>query len=233
MGVVEPFQFSATACARMSFDAIAPHYRWIEAVTAGNLLQRCRTAFIHELNGAGNILLIGEGRGRFLAELLTTNPNASITCVDSSRRMLNLTRASLQRSGRSCDRVQFENADLLRWNGSEKLYDAVASHFFLDCFRPEQLERIVATVAACSAAGARWLLSDFCVPDSGWQRVRSRLILAALYEFFRLFTQLPASRLTSPDCCLRRAGFRLQARRYFNFGLLHSDVWQNEEAGRV
>lgn len=30
----------------MSFDRIAPHYRWLEAILAGNVLQRARTAWL-------------------------------------------------------------------------------------------------------------------------------------------------------------------------------------------
>ena len=44
----------------MSFDLLAPHYRWMEFILAGEKLQRCRTAFLDELPAARNILLVGE-----------------------------------------------------------------------------------------------------------------------------------------------------------------------------
>jgi len=37
----------------MSFDALAPHYRWMERVFAGNLMQRHRT-IISALPGSGS-----------------------------------------------------------------------------------------------------------------------------------------------------------------------------------
>lgn len=263
MGVVESRHPTATAHVRMSFDAIAPHYRWLEFVTAGNLLQRCRTAFLHEFKDAQNILLLGEGRGRFLAELLSINSSARITCLDASSRMLELTRSSLQQRKLPKDRVRFVHADALSAECSaavpaaridsrqdqsslasfsttgtsavsvEKQYDAVASHFFLDCFQPTQLCQLIAMVDAFTAPGARWFISDFCVPEHGWQRTRARFILAALYGFFRAVTKLPTSRLTSPDVYLRQAGFQLQQRRHFNRGLLHSDVWVKGKMGLV
>jgi hypothetical protein len=247
----------------MSFDAIAPHYRWLERVTAGSLLQRCRTQFIHEIKGAQSVLLLGEGRGRFLTELVRINPDAQITCVDASARMLELTRVELLKRGfphrprpsSSCsssavrfedehegrgrisgfthppaNRVRFVQANILSdsWDKGRDRYDAVASHFFLDCFRPDQIEDICSMVAARTVSGAPWLLSDFCVPGKGWRRMRARWILWMLYRIFRVMTRLPATRLTPPDRCLQSSGFGLRERRYFSHALLHSDLWAKE-----
>lgn len=229
----------------MSFDAIAPHYRWLERITAGSLLQRCRVAHIAELKEARNILLLGEGRGRFLTQLLRINSEAQITCVDASQRMLELTRADLHHRSRpsssavttedegreravtSASRVRFLHADILdgNWKSESAQYDAVASHFFLDCFQPDQLAHICSRIAANTVAGARWLISDFCVPDRGWQRLRARKILSGLYVCFRRVTRIPAQRLTPPDTHLTAAGFALKQRQHFNHGLLHSDIW--------
>jgi ubiquinone/menaquinone biosynthesis C-methylase UbiE len=213
----------------MSFDAIAPHYRWLEYVTSGSLLQRCRTAFLRELADARDILLLGEGRGRFLVELMRLNPHARITCLDASARMLELTRVTLKQQGLSERWVRWIHADVTAVTAgtrlSEQPFDAVASHFFLDCFRPEQLQQTVALVRPRTLPGARWLISDFYVPDHGWQRLRARLILGCLYAFFRIATYLPARRLFPPDLYLEQAGFGLEQRRWFSFGLLHSDVW--------
>lgn len=240
----------------MSFDAIAPYYRWLERVTAGPLLQRCRTEFLHELKDARNILLLGEGRGRFLMELLRQNPEAHITCVDASARMLELTRSELVKRGlldrsrpsSSCsavgcedekrgrisrftepltDQLRFTHADVFNedWGCGSERYDAIASHFFLDCFPPHQLARICETIAAGTSPGAPWLISDFRLPDRGWRRLRARWILWGMYRFFRIMTALPASRLTDPDPLLKSAGFRLRTRAHFNHGLLHSDIW--------
>jgi len=218
----------------MSFDAIEPHYRWLEWITAGSLLQRCRPAFIEELAGARHVLLLGEGRGRFLIELMRLNSAARITCVDASERMLEAMRHAVRDQRLPESRVRFVHADVLSSEAGAlpamaprvPPYDAVVSHFFLDCFRPEQLGKVVASVGGCTTPGARWLLSDFRVPESGWRRIRARIILAGLYAFFRVTTRLPARKLTQPDLLMRGAGFELKQRRFFNFGLLHSDVWQ-------
>ena len=50
----------------MSFDVLAPHYRWMELVCAGEKLQGCRTAQLAHVLAARHILILGEGNGRFL-----------------------------------------------------------------------------------------------------------------------------------------------------------------------
>ena len=84
----------------MSFDVLAPYYRWMEFVLAGNKLQRCRTAFLSQVTRRKSVLILGEGNGRFLLECRCILHEAQITCVDASFRMLTLARKRLQ-DGRS------------------------------------------------------------------------------------------------------------------------------------
>ncbi|MEO8680662.1 MAG: class I SAM-dependent methyltransferase, partial [Vicinamibacterales bacterium] len=94
------------------FDRLAPHYRWMEAVAAGPLLQRSRTVFLEDCDRARRILVLGVGRGRFVAALRERNPAAHITAVDASARMLELARADL--AGRGGE-VTFVHSDILSW----------------------------------------------------------------------------------------------------------------------
>ena len=210
----------------MSFDTLAPFYRSMEFVSAGGLLQRCRTSFLDEVADCQRALLLGEGPGRFLVELLRKHPQVEVTCVESSARMIQEASRMVKRIGLSDKRVRFVQSDALTWVAPEGAFDLVVTHFFLDCFRRDELEMLVPKVAASSTAEARWLLADFREPNRGWQKWRARGMLALLYLFFRFATGLSATRLTPPDNLLRAAGFRLAGRRIGNFGLVHSDLWQ-------
>jgi len=209
----------------VTFDGVAPHYAWLEPVLAANLLQQCRLAFLGEVRDARRVLLLGEGPGRFLVPVLRETPGAHVTVVDSSRRMVDLARHRLRRHGLATARVTFLHQDACTWAGADTAFDLVASHFFLDCFRPDQLATLVPRVAAVTRPGGRWLLADFREPRRGWRRARARGVLALAYLFFGLITGLPARRLTDPDPYLQAAGFSLRHRVIRNFGLLHSDVW--------
>lgn len=210
----------------MSFDTLAPYYRGMEWVTAGEKLQRCRTAFLNGVREANNILILGEGNGRFLAECRKKFPDAKITSVDASARMLALSRRRLAGQGDSCKSIDFVCADALAWTPPEKSFDLIVTHFFLDCFRPEQVEMLVAKLTQAALPRTHWLLADFQSTGVGLGRYRSRLILWGLYRFFRVVTRLPAKELTPPGPFLERNGFTLRQRQVREWGLLHSDWWQ-------
>jgi ubiquinone/menaquinone biosynthesis C-methylase UbiE len=213
----------------MSFDLLAPHYRWLERILAGDKLQRCRTAFLNDVPAPRAVLLLGEGNGRCLEELLRVWPTAQFTCLDASARMLNCARVRLSAKGLDLAAVNFIHADVLEWTPPSGHFDLLVTNFFLDCFRPDQLAALVPRLAQSAKPDARWLLADFCEPPAGLVKWRARLILRSMYVFFRLATRLPATRLTTPDSFLRQGGFALRQRRTFEWGLLHSDLWERLE----
>jgi ubiquinone/menaquinone biosynthesis C-methylase UbiE len=221
----------------MSFDWLAPHYRWMEWVTAGGKLQRCRTAYLADVPPPREVLILGEGNGRFLEALLTLHPDARCVCVDASMRMLATAearvRAHWQKAGRGSGGVEFVHADALAWHPPAGRFDWIVTHFFLDCFQPEQLRELVPRFAGAAAPEASWLLADFFEPVGGFAKWRARAILRLMYFFFRATTHLPAHGLTSPDGYLQTRGFQLRSRRVYDWGLLHSDWWQRRQEAVV
>ena len=208
-----------------NFDGLAPHYGWMEALGAGGLLQRCRTAHLEAIPPPDRVLVCGEGNGRFLAELLRGFPDVEVTVLDASARMLELTRRRLSSAGISHGRVCFVHEDARHWVAPAGCFDLIVTHFFLDCFSAEELRRLVPKIARAASPRAQWLLADFQVAPAGFARLRSRVILALRYAFFRQTTGLSAREITAPDGFLEAAGFRLKDRRVFSLGLLHSDWW--------
>jgi ubiquinone/menaquinone biosynthesis C-methylase UbiE len=210
----------------MSFDRLAPHYRWMEFVLAGEKLQRCRTAFLPEVADARDILILGEGNGRFLIECRKVLPKARITCIDESGRMLQLARLRLNRSRLGTQEINFVNTDALSWAPAQRSFDLIVTHFFLDCFRADQLKRLLSVLVQACRPHAGWLLADFQIPDRGVSRPRAQVIHWLMYSFFRITTRLSARKLTPPDSFLTANGFALQKRKISDWGLLHSDLWE-------
>jgi SAM-dependent methyltransferase len=210
----------------MSFDTLATHYRWMEFVLAGERLQRCRTAFLRQAARKKRVLILGEGNGRFLAECRRALGSAEIVCVDASARMLALARERVARLGLSAGEIEFVHADALAWRPPENAFDLIVTHFFLDCFPAEQVERLVGALATAAEREATWLLADFGVPAGGLRRWRAVMIHRLMYLFFRAATGLSARRLTEPDGFLERHDFRLCERKESEWGLLHSDRWE-------
>ncbi len=218
----------------MSFDRLAAHYGWMESLLAGRKLQRCRTEFVNRIGSPREALLLGEGNGRFLAAWLATHPRSRVTIVDASAAMLARARTRLTKMGIDFSGVTFIHADVLRWSPPSRRFDLIVSHFFLDCFQREQIDRIVEHVAASATTDAQWLHADFREPASGLARKRAQWILRGMYSFFRHFTGLSGSRITPPENFFPARGFCLQARVLSDWGLLHTDWWKRDPlpAGR-
>ncbi|ACB74284.1 class I SAM-dependent methyltransferase [Opitutus terrae] len=220
----------------MSFDRLAPHYTWMERVLAGRRLQRTRTAWLDELAarcrdrqpGAARWLIAGVGHGHFLQACANRFPAAEIASVDASAGMLARARARALPTVPNPDRLEFVHAALPNWQPPAGAFDVIVTHFFLDCFPPRELVQVVAGLARAARPRAYWVLSDFTVPAQGWGRQRARVIHWMMYAFFRRVTQVRARRVTVPDPLLRAHGFSLAGRRTFEWGLLHSDLWERK-----
>lgn len=207
------------------FDLLAPHYRWMEAVSFGRLLHRCRVALLGRMTDARRALVLGDGDGRFLRDLLAVNPRVTVDAIDGSRAMTAEAerRAEMVPGGRP--RVRFRTADARTVSLPAAEYDLVVTHFFLDCFPHSQLGSLVERVAAACAPGGRWMAADFRLPARGAARAAGGVALFGLYAFFRLVTGLPAGRLVDPDPLIRRCGFAPEAETRLLGGFLSCRSW--------
>jgi SAM-dependent methyltransferase len=212
----------------MSFDSLAPHYAWMEFFLAGEKLQRCRTAFLSEARTAQNVLILGEGNGRFLVECRRSLASARITCVDASAPMLNLAQKRVERLGLNQGKLEFVQADALSWTPPEAQFDLIVTHFFLDCFCAPQLASLIEKLSQAATLRATWLLADFQIPAAGFRRHRAKVIHFLMYSFFRLAARLPARSLTPADDFLGMHGFVLRKRIVTEWGLLHTDYWKRD-----
>lgn len=195
----------------MSFDALAPVYRGLETLVFGNALQRARTEFLPELASCRNVLVVGEGNGRFVHSLAVTNPHIRITCVEQSAEMIRLARCKAD--------VEFvhskiENARL------ERSYDVIVTNFFLDCFTESELPQIVQKLAADAQSSAIWLVAEFTPAKRG------KLLVWLMYRFFRVTTRISASRLPNYAPLLEQHGFRCEQRRFFYAGIVSAELWR-------
>jgi ubiquinone/menaquinone biosynthesis C-methylase UbiE len=213
----------------INFDPIARPYRWLEYMTFGPSLERCRSAQLVRLAGAQHALFFGDGDGRFLARLLAANTTLSADVVDSSRSMLGILDRRIQRSGpQARRRISLHHADALHWNPSGS-YDLVVSHFFLDCFFPHQLEQLFDRVLPHLRPGAQWVISEFAIPRNPFAAYLAGGLIGLLYRAFGLLTGLPVRTLPDYAALLLGRGFVLIRDRRYLAGLLCSQLWSLEE----
>lgn len=209
---------------RTHFDHLARPYRWLEYLTFGPLLARCRFHRVPELGHARHALVLGDGDGRFLARLLAANPGLRADVVDQSPAMLRLLQARAEALG-AAHRIRIYEADALAFRPAETaVYDLVITHFFLDCFNTEQVCGLARNIRPHLAPGAVWIISEFSIPQ-GLAAVPARILVRSLYFAFRMLTGLRTRALPRHDVALTQIGLRLQGRHCFLFGLLASERW--------
>jgi|GEM_PF-250376 len=224
-----PFQQTPTEPIQPNFNRIASPYRYLEYLTLGRILERCRDHFLPKLFDCQQALILGDGDGRFLAKLYTANPTLHATAVDISAAMLNLLR-------RRCEAAAFNAKILLLTCNSSALEhtpssqtDLVVAHFFFDCLTQSDLDALIDRVAKHVRPNALWLISDFRIPG-GPIRLPARLIIRALYLAFRILTGLRTTRLPDHATPLSRAGLIRIDHHHSMAGMLATELWQRPPA---
>jgi SAM-dependent methyltransferase len=213
-----------------NFDRIARPYRWLEYLSFGPMLERCRFHQIPQLASAHRALVLGDGDGRFLARLLAANPHLYADVIDQSPAMLRLLESRAAAIGARA-RISLHRIDALNFQPTG-IYDLVITHFFLDCLTTEQVQTLASRMRPHLAPNARWIVSEFAIP-SGHAALPAKFIVAALYAAFRILTGLRTRALPDYASALALADFTLAHRKRFLCGLLVSDLWQPQPSATL
>ena len=204
-----------------TFDRLARPYRWLEYAMFGRGLLRCRFDLLPWLADARRVLTVGEGDGRFVAELARQFPEIKVDCVEASGAMISRARERLPANAK----VRFHQADALEWGFSKGKYDAVGTCFFLDCFSPETLAVLMPRLAASVRPEGQWLVAEFGQPSCGVWGWHAKAWLAAMYFFFRHATRLEARRLPDWEGGMARLGLRCSGRLSRRWNLMAASRW--------
>lgn len=217
-----------TTPAQPNFDRIAPIYRWAEYLSLGPLLQRTRTRLLDQLGNPRHALVLGDGDGRFLEQLLLLYPQCTAVAADISTAMLDkLRRRCLHSVPNAATRLTTLQRSALEIDPLPST-DLVVTHFLLDCFSQPDVDALITRIASQLAPGTLWLVSDFTLPANKILRPFARLYIASLYAAFRLLTGLRVRQLPDPQSALRRNGMRHITRLTLLGGMLYTELWQRE-----
>ena len=215
------FEIESASSATPDFNRLAPIYCWMEWLTFGPLLQRCRCAFLSTLARHRRALVLGDGDGRFTACLLQENCAVSVDAVDASQAMLR------QLSGRSpASRVRTHVADARTFSPPRSDYDLIATHFFLDCLSSTEVRDLARRLRDHSSRNAVWVVSEFAIPSNLFGRIVAHPVISALYLAFGLLTNLEIRKLPDHRAALAQSGWSLARQHKRLAGLLVSELWQ-------
>jgi len=206
------------------FNRLARVYRWMEWLTFGPFLQRCRCAFLSRLGQRRNALVLGDGDGRFTACLMRSNIGVEVDAVDASEVMLH------QLASRTpAHRVRVDIGDARTFHPRRRDYDLIATHFFLDCFTDPEIENLACRLRHHVSPGVVWVISEFAIPSNFFGLAIAQPLISALYLAFGLLTNLRIRHLPNHRAALARSGWFLAHQEGSLAGLLVSEMWQLDQ----
>jgi len=214
---------------KATFDLVASFYPLLEQIVFGSKLTRARRSFISRVTEGSKILLIGEGNGRFLSEVVKQTSSASITVVDSSTRML--AAASRRIATINCSsRIELIHSDILEWRAAPGSYDRIVTDFFLDLFPPDRISRVVEKISQLAMENCLWINVDFTLEKQSLSR---KFLMWAQYRFFRIFARIEAARLFDAAPMIRNAGWEVLETRLLDSGLISASLLSRPQGGEV
>jgi tRNA (cmo5U34)-methyltransferase len=184
------------------FDLVAPFYPRLERLIFGTHLDDARQTFILEILRANQVLLVGEGNGRFLKLLSTQKFGGRVKVVEKSSMMIRLAKNHVGPLGKL--NLEFVQGDFRRCQ-LEKGFDCVVTHFFLDLFNPPGQLAVIEKFAELTDEMATWINVDF-FPAGGW---RSRVLMWCQYRFFRAVSRIEAKSCSDELPAARQSGWSL------------------------
>jgi len=205
------------------FDRLAHVYRWMEWLSFGPFLSRCRCAFLTSLKNCRSALVLGDGDGRFTARLLEENQQVTILAVDASGAMLAELRRRSDFNGR---RLKTQLTDARAFEPEQCDYDLLVTHFFLDCLTTEEVELLAGRLRTHADQEVLWVVSEFSVPAGWYGRAIAQPLINVLYWAFGWLTGLQVRRLPHHRLALAQAGWSLERERPSLGGLLVSELWR-------
>ena len=209
----------------MGFNLLARPYHLLEKAVFANRLQHARCSHMQIFLEAKQILLLGEGDGRFLEALLEEGCRAEIIYYDFSMEMRDVARKRVEGKGGN---VRFHKGDIHQLSLPDNFRpDVVGAHFFLDCFREEELVGIIRRIGAVIDLGGKMVVTDFQLPADSWiARLRGRLLIRLMLLFFQVFAGISARRLPDFYKLLTSQGWRCRKKALCNQGLIGSWVME-------
>lgn len=201
-----------------SFDRIAPVYDRLAHIVFGSAIDNAQRAHLDQLLDAREILIVGGGTGWLLKELLGLNPSATVTYVEASREMIDLTEKRIPETDRHRVVLVHGTHDSLEKSAK---FDAIVINFFVDMFSSTELIIIIKQLKTVLHADGLLLCTDF-VNDTFWQRA----MLRVMYSFFRLTAGLNNQHLADWRKIIRGEGFDPQRAQSYWKGFMWSELYR-------
>ncbi|MDH3626282.1 MAG: methyltransferase domain-containing protein [Acidobacteriota bacterium] len=213
-----------------SFDGISPIYDLLSWCYGFGAIQRSRRRLTPFVSPPGRVLVLGDGTGMALCELLQSFEPLQVVCVDASRQMLQRTEKRLSvRVPHAMSRVRLIHGGIEDVPVSDS-FDLIVSHYFLDLFDPLRLNAALSRLDVIWEPGGSWWVTDFTRPTG--VSVGARLqgaMLRVLYHFFRSNCGITTRTLPDIEGAFLARGYSTQRRIRSAWGTLETMLFLKPE----
>ena len=175
----------------VNFNLLAPIYDFGEKLFFGDLLASSRNRFLNYSTNSSSVLILGEGRGQFLNQLLRVNQTCKVTVVESSSRMIEKQKDLIPK--KHLNRVTFKCISIDVFIADQS-YDLICSHYFWDCFSYREISTFLPYFIELLCNGGFWINTDFIDNTKGGTKLNF-LKIRFLYLFFSLTTGILARKV--------------------------------------
>lgn len=201
------------------FNGIAPLYDVFASLIFGKELERAKHYYLYYIKDGCKILYIGGGSGTILYHLIKKHNNLEIDFIDASSKMIERAKKKVPHTG-TCT---------INWiHGTEDNiphqdhYDIVITNFFLDIFKPEELDILMPKIDMSLKRDGFWIFTDFY---GRTKRLKNRILVRMMYFFFRILGAVKSNKLLSYGLYFEKMGYRrLDHTRFYN-GLIETRVY--------
>lgn len=201
----------------MTFDRIAPYYDRLASLVFGKSIRAAQVCFLSGIPPASYILILGGGTGRIISEIRKQRNNCHIWYIEHSATMLELSRQK-NPSDEYLHYIQGTECEI----PSHITFDVVITQFYFDLFTVDSLSEALGKIRMALKSNALWLVADFTTPQKWWQHV----MLALMYRFFRIVSNIEANKLPRWNEALMAAGFFEFKQKSFFGSFIKSAVYR-------
>ena len=180
------------------FDGVSKIYDKLSTLVFGKSMSEAQTVFLPEIAQYVSVLILGGGTGWLLANVLKTNLKGKVWYVEASLKMIEL-------SKRKIPTVEMSRVFFIHGTEhsipAEIAFDVVITPFFLDLFTNNHCQVVVQKITSCLHSKSIWVVTDF-INLAWWHNG----MLFMMYKFFKLTSNIEASKLPEWESILKRHG---------------------------
>ncbi len=197
------------------FDLLAPFYDGLARLIIGRDIINSQLHFLSVFRGGKHLLILGGGSGWILEYLCIECPGLQIDYIDISPRMIFMAKRRVKNNAQ-VHFIQGTEGDV-----PNQLYDGVITNYYLDMFDNKELSNVIEKIKRSITKDALWVVTDFVN-----ERKTYRIVLWWMYRFFKIITQIEATRLPDWQHQMTKSGSALIDHKKFKKGFITSNLYQ-------